>query len=280
MCALRSILLHLDASPRSAARLSLACDVAARHRAWIDALYASTPSMLEQPFALALGAGGALPALQQLDEQRRAGAKALFDAAKAGSASMLAWRELTRHPLLPGVARHALCADLLVLGQHDADDQNTVGLPGDFVPSLIVASGRPALVVPYVGTFATVGRRPLIAWKATPEAARAVSAALPLLDDAQRVHITAADPASGADGAGLDELERYLQLHGVTAAISRHGPVAPEAPGEGLLSLAADVDADLLVMGCYGHSRARELVLGGATRTILQSMTLPVLMAH
>ena len=90
------------------------------------------------------------------------------------------------------------------------------------------------------------------------------------------------DPAAapGAPPAAADSLEGYLRLHGVAAPIQRHGAVASSSAGDGLLSLAADVGADLLVMGCYGHSRARELVLGGASRTVLKSMTLPVLMAH
>jgi nucleotide-binding universal stress UspA family protein len=83
---------------------------------------------------------------------------------------------------------------------------------------------------------------------------------------------------SVGDQAGA--LEDYLRLHGVEAPIQRRAAVPSGEPGEGLLSLAADAGADLLVMGCYGHSRTRELVLGGATRTVLQSMTLPVLMAH
>ncbi len=76
------------------------------------------------------------------------------------------------------------------------------------------------------------------------------------------------------------ELRNYLDAHGIATKAERHAAAASEAPGESLLSLAADVGADLLVMGCYGHSRTRELVLGGASRTVLNSMTLPVLMAH
>ena len=81
--------------------------------------------------------------------------------------------------------------------------------------------------------------------------------------------------------AGRLDLAGYLRLHGVEPKVQYHGAASVEGGvGESLLSLAADVQADLLVMGCYGHSRARELVLGGASRTILRSMTLPVLMAH
>ena len=80
-------------------------------------------------------------------------------------------------------------------------------------------------------------------------------------------------------GVPLD-VERYLRLHGVQARLQHYGEEPNGDLGELLLSRAADLDADLLVMGCYGHSRARELVLGGVTRTVLRSMTLPVLMSH
>jgi nucleotide-binding universal stress UspA family protein len=166
-----------------------------------------------------------------------------------------------------------------VLGQHDATDPLTVGIPSDFVPSVLLASGRPALVLPYVDIGTTFGQQVLIAWKPTRESAHAVTAAIPFLRHARRIHLTIADER-GAIAEQSAALEDYLRLHGVQAPIQRHAPVLAETPGDGLLSLAADVGADLLVMGCYGHSRARELVLGGASRTVLKSMTLPVLMAH
>ena len=167
----------------------------------------------------------------------------------------------------------------MLLGQHDTNDLQTLGVAADFVPSLLVASGRPALVVPNTGSHGALDGEVLIAWKASREAAHAVCAALPLLRRSRRIHVcTAADTPGGA--AGPAELEAWLRLHGVEAAFQHHAAVPADMPGEGLLSLAADVEATLLVMGCYGHSRTREWVLGGATRTILQSMTLPVLMAH
>jgi nucleotide-binding universal stress UspA family protein len=129
-------------------------------------------------------------------------------------------------------------------------------------------------VIPYADVCPTLGREPLIAWKATREAARAVTAAIPLLQRARQIHLVAED-----DG-DAPELEAYLRLHGVQAPLQRRAAVRAASAGDDLLSLAADAGADLLVMGCYGHSRARELVLGGASRTVLKSMTLPVLMAH
>lgn len=280
MSTLRSILLHIDASPRSIKRLALAHAFAEQHEARVTALYASTPTALSLPFVMGQGAAEMLPMLQQLDIDYRDNAKALFDRAESTATAPFAWTELSEAPVIPGVARRALCADLLILGQHDAADPLTVGVPSDFVPSVVMASGRPALVLPYIDTSTTFGRDVLVAWKPTRESAHAVSAAIPFLRRAQSVHLTTADDADTSAADQAEALEDFLRLHGVKAQIRRHAPVPAGAPGEGLLSRAADVGADLLVMGCYGHSRTRELVLGGATRTVLRSMTLPVLMAH
>jgi nucleotide-binding universal stress UspA family protein len=107
-----------------------------------------------------------------------------------------------------------------------------------------------------------------------------VRAALPWLARARQVHLAVESPAAeGGPWPGAAQLQAWLSLHGVTAEMRSHS-VGRTTPGEFLLSLAADVGADLLVMGCFGHSRARELVLGGASRSVLSAMTLPVLMAH
>jgi len=220
-----------------------------------------------------------LPALQQLDFDHRAHAKALFDRAASNAAVPIAWAELGTAPVIAGLVRQAMWADLLILGQHDASDPLTIGVPADVVPSVLMASGRPALVVPCVDTGSAFGQDILIAWKPTRESAHAVSAAMPLLQRAPRIHLAIADdPDTPPDEARA--LEDFLRLHGVTAPVRQCAMVASADTGDRLLSLAADSGADLLVMGCYGHSRTRELVLGGATRTVLRSMTLPVLMAH
>ena len=141
---------------------------------------------------------------------------------------------------------------------------------------MLVESGRPALILPYAGAIGPIGNTVLVAWKETREAARAVTCALPWLRRAGAVHVMAY--GDGADDS-MRALERYLAAQGVAATTHVRGEEEQDM-GNALLSRAADVGADLLVMGSYGHSRAREWVLGGATRTILQTMTLPVLMSH
>lgn len=260
-------------------RTALARALAVQHDAAVTALYATTPGVLEMPFAYAEGAGAFMPLLERLDADRREQARMLFARSATPGKLLTEWRMLGLERPVPGVVRHALCSDLLVLGQHNPHDTQAGGVPADFVASVLLASGKPALVVPCLGDFAEMGKEVLIAWKPTREAARALSASVPLLRGARRIHLTAEADAN-LSGAGAREVEAYVRRHGVEASLERHAAIPTGAPGEGLLSLAADVGADLLVMGCYGHGRVRELILGGATRTVLGSMTLPVLMVH
>ena len=277
MRGLKTILVHVDASPRSAVRLRMARALATRHGAHVTALYAVTPAALEHPLSVMEGAAVVVPLLQQLDEDRRREARARFDREQSGQLSV-AWVEDCRTPLAPNVAERSLASDLLVLGQHDPDDLQQAGVPADFATTVLVSGGRPALVVPHAGEFPDDVRQVLVAWKPTPEAARALHAALPLLSRAQRVHVAAAPGLLAADDRlGLFH---WFSAHGLAERVQSHAAPPDAQAGEGLLSLAADVDADLLVMGCYGHGRLREFVLGGASRTVLQGMTLPVLMSH
>lgn len=275
---LTQLLVHLDASPQAAQRLEAACRLGQVHGAAVSGLYAVTPSFVALPFAPEVGPGVAA-ALREIDDELRTRARAAFDRVLAKPGMQAAWAEVSDDPMMGVFAQQALYADLLVLGQHDPASTPASGVPVDFAESVMVASGKPALILPYIGTPATVGDTMVLAWKPTREAARAVSAALPLLQRARRVHVLSWSGVDEAVNGQRLDLDGYLQLHGVAATWHREA-AEPELLGELLLSRAFDLEADLLVMGCYGHSRAREWVLGGTSRTVLQSMTLPVLMAH
>lgn len=277
---LRQLLVHLDSTASSAARLRLARLLAGEHGAAVTALYASVPALLEVPYVGEVG-GGIAASLAAVDEELRQAARARYDEVMREPGAQASWSATAEVPLAGAVAQQALYADLLVLGQHDTSDPASGLLPADFTPSVIAASGKPAIVVPYVGWSGPVGETIVIAWKETLQSARAVAAALPLLRRAAVVHVLAwgAGKPPPLQGARLD-LAGYLRLHGVEPRWHDHPEDEPSALGELLLSQAFDLDADLMVMGCYGHSRAREWVLGGVSRTVLGAMTLPVLMAH
>ncbi|NML17129.1 universal stress protein [Azohydromonas caseinilytica] len=266
-----SILLHIDASARCRMRLEVARALARRLDAMVTALYASVPQPANSPSEFFVEGSWLMPDLSAFDARCRAQARSLVDAAQDGP--RLHWAEVPQgQGLLRQVVREAWVHDLVVLGQRNDGDPAAAGVPTDFVESVVVGSGKPVLVVPSSGHFADVGHRVLVAWKPTREAARALSSALPLLQPDASVHVV----AWGCDPA---EVRPLLLRHGIQADYSQEATDGDRV-GEYLLSRAADLDADLLVMGCYGHARARELLLGGVTRTVLRSMTLPVLMAH
>ena len=280
MSPIKSILLHLDASPRSAVRLGVARQLAQRHQATIAGLFGVTSNFVEMPFAVAESAeAGAI--VLKLDAERRERALALFKQAAQAEGPAVSWSELGTEPVIWGFTQQALYADLLVLGQHEPGAVTARDVPADFIESVLLGSGKPALVVPYAGEVKTVGENILVAWSPSRESARALGAALPLLQKAQQVHVVTWSDDTSAPQAASErrQVEQYLAAHDVKATLHWYGD-GPGNPGDRLLSLTADLGNDLLVMGCYGHSRARELVLGGATRTVLKSMTLPVLMAH
>jgi nucleotide-binding universal stress UspA family protein len=272
--AIRSILVHADASARTTERLTLAQRLAAEHAAQVTVLHAVQPALRTLPYE---GAALAAQQLLEMDEEQKGLSRKRFEqvfgasaAARFGAVQALsAQAEFTRQ---------ALYADLVVLGQHEPAGEPP-GMPAQFIEDVVTGCGRPVLVVPYAGRFDRPLECAVVAWKETPEAARALAGAMPLLRRARQVHVLAFGLApSEVEDARL-EMAGTLRLHGIEPVIHAE-PVPGDPLGDLILSRVADLGGDLLVMGCYGHSRARERILGGVSRTLLQSMTVPVLMAH
>lgn len=278
MTSLKSILVHVDASQASLERLRVGAMLAERHGAAATAMFAVTPSLLMYPYTLAYNPEAA-PVMREFETDRHDRARKRFDQACAAVPTPVAWAETIDEPVR-AFTRRAYCSDLLVLGQHDPDAASGADVPADFVESVLLDSGRPALVLPYVGAPENPGRVALVAWKQSRESARALTAALPLLQRAEQIHVAMwEEDSSFADADAASDLQAYLSAWGIRATLHRNGKATPDL-GQFLLSFASDLAADLLVMGCYGHTRSREWVLGGATRSVLASMTVPVLMAH
>lgn len=285
--ALHDILVHIDGGPGHETRLRLAIALARQHRAHLTGLYGVEVVPAATLAVPAIGSyGGDLESInaaatagrdvaEGIAEQMEAAFRAALKAAGvAGDWQVLAGMvaELTMLA--------ARAADLTIVGQIDPGDPGTGQTPG-LPERVLLESGRPVLIVPYVGHFTTLGRRVLIAWNATREAARAVGDALPLMAGAEAVTILSigtAGEAEAEDGAAAP-LVRHLSRHGIAATGS--SLVADDiGVGDLILSRAADLGSDLIVMGGYGHSPTRERFLGGVTRSLLQHMTVPVLMAH
>jgi nucleotide-binding universal stress UspA family protein len=171
--------------------------------------------------------------------------------------------------------RHVRSADLIVASQTDPDWLGTAHL--DIADRLAVESGRPVLIVPRTGPRRDLGQNVLVAWNGRREAARAVFDAIPLLQQAKSVRIVLVNPHSDTDSA--QDIRVALELQGVKCEPAQ--TVDPRGGvGQTILACAEDYGCDLLVMGCYGHSRLREFILGGASRHVLSHATMPVLMSH
>jgi nucleotide-binding universal stress UspA family protein len=167
--------------------------------------------------------------------------------------------------------------DMIVVGQPDRD----AGVPDEIIDEgVLFESGRPVIFVPYIFKGAVKLDRVMVCWDGSRAAARAVADSLPLLKKAKQVEIVIV--ASGrpkSDEVPGADLGQHLARHGLKVDVKRITSPDIDVPST-ILSYAADSSADLIVMGGYGHSRLREFVLGGVTRGLLESMTVPVLMSH
>jgi len=277
----KTILVHLDASPRCAARTELALALAARHGSHLIGLAPTGLPDVLATMSSAVPDGVELIALSVRFLRERADALAFaFEEQMRAAGAVSHEARVVVGEALDIVVRHALCADLVVVGQTDRG-ASPDGVAWDFPQQVVLHAGCPLLAVPHSGDFKTVGRRVLIAWKDTREASRALRDALPLLGAAERVVVVevadgAAPPA--ASRVALREVQDWLGCHGI--AVETRVEAGGADVGDVLLSRTADFGSDLIVMGAYGHSRMREWVLGGATRHLLDHMTVPTLLSH
>jgi nucleotide-binding universal stress UspA family protein len=273
----KTILAHLSDSRRAEGVLEPATQLAARFNSHLIGLhvYSAVPA---SPIPMASSALGSIVAAERRNSEVIADT---FKHMTSGKPFVAEWQlqKLTHVDLASVVMERGRGADLIVAGQTDPDWDLSPLM--DFPERLAMESGRPVLVIPYAGRYPTVGRRVVIAWKNSRESARAVFDALPLLREAEVVHILEIkERAEDATGLAPDtSIAAALGRHAIKAEV-RTSIASDISVGDEILSRAFDLDADLLVMGAYGHARLRELVFGGATRHIAKHMTLPTLFSH
>jgi nucleotide-binding universal stress UspA family protein len=271
----KTILLHLDERSRRTERLEMAVRLAEAFDAHLLGAFAAGEAFVPAPVLAEAG-----PAAAEIRERARrdmaSRAETEFTETAKRGAVRFGWQVGSANGYDELIAG-ARCADLVVTGQPETGDERHFSFCGD----LLLGAGRPVLFVPYAGRFTRVGQRVLVAWNGSREAARAIADALPFLARAAEVNVVQFEDARGEPFLETiaSDLGAWLGRHGVKTSIARYGNAGIDA-GNHLLSRAADLGADLIVMGGYGHSRMRELVLGGVTRTLLESMTVPVLMSH
>ena len=285
---LRDLVVLLDGSSRDDTKLGVALALARRYDAHLTGL-CPLELLLPADVSFALGGYPDLWALPEFSKQIEAQARTKAAIIEAGFREALRregvsgeW-EFDGGSLIAAVAHRAQASDLLVIGQADPD--NPLPEPArTLLEDVLMTAGRPLLIIPYAGRFDVIGANALIGWTATRESARAVHDALPLLAPAAKVTVLTVETrqSTSPDARTLPTVEsaNHLARHGLDVTAARTVVTDGLSPADALLDYASDISADLLVVGGYGHSRTREMILGGVTRDLLRHMTLPVLMSH
>jgi nucleotide-binding universal stress UspA family protein len=286
---IKTILVPATGSDRDSAVFASALAVARAFAAHLDFLHVR-PDAAATAVAMAADGGGAtmvgglIDRLEDEASEREEKAKQLFqgfcereglmvrDAPPGSQAPLAQWlREIGAEPYW--VSEYGRTADLLVIGRPGEDE----GVSLDTIEGALIDSGRPLLIPPAVPLTA-LPETLAIAWKATPQAARALTAASPFLQIAKQIVILTVGEDQHAPEDEADRLMAGLRRHGAPVSVRHLRPEAHSAP-DTLLSAAAE-HAALLVMGGYGHSRLREWIFGGFTLHVLRGAEVPVLMAH
>ena len=272
--AYKDIVVHLGKDHRSAARLNAAIQLAEQHEGRVTGVY-----VLSRRNVPGFDRCEISPeVLKRLDTEERMlaeEAEVQFDEWTAGAGVRSEWR-LMAGDFADAIVMSAHYADIVIVGQADPDDDNSLGGLAD---SVVLGGGGPVLVWPYAGSFDVNASTIMLAWNGTREAKHALDGALPLMQQARKVIVFGVDVNDGKHIPGAD-IGAHLARHGVSAEARHTQSSAGISIGDVLLSEIGDHGIGLLVMGGYGHHRAREMLLGGVTRDVLREMTVPVLMAH
>lgn len=274
---IRDVLVHMDASDASAVRLASAIALAKAHGAQVSGLFIRSLPNVPQWMVAPLGPD-VVEVQAEFARQASAKAEVTFKNAITEAGIEADWRsaEGDEAGILIEAGR---LSDLVVMGRTGVEKR--LDLEKRFIAHVILEVARPVLVVPAAQSNQAVGKNILIAWDGSREAVRAVNDAMPLLNSAEKVSVVAVGGTSSDEEGkcALPSICAYLKRHGVEvcecevkADDRKAGPV--------LLKEVETFGADMIVMGAYGRSRLRDIVLGGTTRHLLRHAKVPLLMSH
>ncbi len=276
----KTILVNCDTAPTTPQRIELAADLARQMQAHLVGMFVRAKVVM--PAYMEAGIGPELIVLQEKrGKDQAAKAKAVFDQIAQRVGGSAEWREASGD-IYDQTTMQSRYADLTVMGQYDSKLDDPDVIP-DLAETVMLDCGRPVLLLPYIGFKGKlIGGHVLVGWNASRESGRAVHDALPFLKAASQVTVLVVNPKGGARGHGEQpgaDIAQFLARHGVKVTASQ--TVADDIDaGDAIISRVSDINADMLVMGAYGHSRLRELIIGGVTRKVLATMTVPVLFSH
>ena len=276
----KNLLIHLDHSTGCKNRLQTAFAMAREFEAEITGLFVVpdyiVPSYVEAQISVDLIADVTEKAIARAEET-------LEDYRKlADEAGIKMQARVLEGQVIPILREHSKYADLLLLGQDQPDDPDNASY--GLADALLFEGGCACLVVPHSGKLSAPGKRVLLTWNASRESARALREAMPLLTRAETVVVLSSEPdyidAEVARGhPHAEELMRFLKSHGIDSISSGISDTDLSA-SDAILGQAAEMNADLIVMGAYGHARLREIILGGVTRDLLKQSPVPLMLAH
>ena len=278
--AYKNILVHLSDKRASENAVEAALSIAQKHGSRVIGLFAGLPYDMPQYISAQLPSeiinAYRTNSKEQADKLISMFEKRCADIDVKCESRTGDWNDLIERV----ICTHARYADLVVIGQ--PDPENDGGYTRDAADYIVLNAGSPVLLVPTRTATHGFGGNVLVAWDGSANAARAIRDAMPMLEKAEKVKVLAVDPKPGKHGLGDlpgADIARHLATHDVVAEAD-HVPSAGIDIGDVLLNEAADMGADLIVSGGYGHSRLGELILGGVTDTLMKEMTVPVLMSH
>jgi nucleotide-binding universal stress UspA family protein len=276
----KTILVHADHSRHAATRIRIAAEIAMADNAHLIGAAMSGISRFVYQDSTVGSIGPIVAEHVAMLNQRAKDALDEFESIVTNMGVPSFEKRLVDDEPEAGLALQARYCDLVVVGQTDPDELSP-NVISDLPEYVMLNCARPVLIVPYAGKFKQVGNNVVIAWDGSIEATRAVTQAIPLLARAAAVSVALFNAVSGSAEHGEQpgaDIALYLARHGIKVDVQEQRTDIDI--GNALLSLAADNNNDLIVMGGYGHTRLREVLLGGVTLTVLKTMTVPVLMAH
>ncbi len=277
----KNILLHMDASDRCEERLKVAGALALAYDAHLTGLYVTPEPFYPMYAESAYFPEDLLDNFEKEEKENCEASEKNFRDYADGQGIKNEWHT-EQGPLSSIVSKHARYADLTVLGKGSVDDPKHY--PDPFLAEdVVMQSGRPVLIIPNAGHFEGFGKRIMVCWNGSREAVRAVNDAMPFLKAADKVTILVVNPENPASGDHGDipsaDIALYLARHGIKAEAASTKTDQGDV-GEIILSRAFDADADMIVAGAYGHSRTREWILGGVTKTLIHESAVPVFASH
>jgi nucleotide-binding universal stress UspA family protein len=277
----KNIAVFIDDSPASQVRATYAVKLALRYHAHLVGIFAAPPGWTHDPSASFIRGRDAIRALIDRHAAEELRAKTVankhFESAAGREGVSFEFRMIPDINASDEALVHSLHADLVVIGH-----PRPGGLPDDWsAETMLLATGVPVLIVPNSWSTETIGATVLVAWNASREARRAIADAIPLLQNARAVSVIVVDAQRNArhgQEPGAD-IALYLSRHGINVTVDQ-----ARSDGRSVAQAIADhallIGADLLVLGAYSHSRSREALFGGVTRSFLKTAAFPLFIAH